>query len=165
MYTFSVLTVSDKGYSNERQDLSGEMIKNFFESKGNELKLYTIVPDELDMIQSKLEEMADKHKSHVILTTGGTGFSPRDITPEATKLVIERDVPGIPEAIRAFSMTKTPRAMLSRAVCGIRGKSLILNMPGSPKAISETLDFVYDSLIHGLDILNANASECANDRK
>jgi len=122
---------------------------------------YEIIPDDFDMIKARLVHFADELKLHLILTTGGTGFSPRDITPEATKAVIEREAPGVCEAIRLHSLSITNRAMLSRAVCGIRAGSVILNLPGSPKAVAESLEYALDALLHGLDILTENTHDCA----
>lgn len=113
------------------------------------------------MLAGKLQEIADSEKAELILTTGGTGFSERDVMPEATEEVIERKVPGIPEAIRAYSMTITKRAMLSRATAGIRGKTLIINLPGSPKAVRESLEYIIDALGHGIEILTGEAGNCA----
>ncbi len=161
MYTFGVLTISDKGYEGKRIDESGQAIKDYFFKKGFEFIKYTIVPDEFDMIKENLITMSDELNINIILTTGGTGFSKRDITPEATKAVIEREALGVAEAIRFYSISITKRAMLSRAVCGIRGNSVILNLPGSPKAVIESLEFVMDTLVHGLDILNNKDSDCA----
>ena len=120
-----------------------------------------ILPDDQVMLAGKMQEIADSEKAELILTTGGTGFSERDVTPEATEEVIERKVPGIPEAIRAYSMTITKRAMLSRATAGIRGKTLIVNLPGSPKAVRESLEYIIDALAHGLEILSGEARDCA----
>ncbi|MDY6064761.1 MAG: MogA/MoaB family molybdenum cofactor biosynthesis protein [Finegoldia sp.] len=160
MYTYAVLTVSDKGSKNERVDESGKTIIEIMDFSGYELKEYDIVADEVEEIKAKLIEYADKG-INLILTTGGTGFSKRDVTPEATLEVGEKNVPGISEAIRAYSLKITPKAMLSRAVSVIRKDSLIINLPGSPKACRESLEFILDPLSHGLDILNGNSSECA----
>lgn len=161
MYNFCTITASDKCFKRERDDESGLQIRSFLVSKGIEEKKYIVLPDDLEILKNEMVYMCDALKTDMILTTGGTGFSPRDITPEATKLVIEREIPGIPEAIRAYSLSITKRAMLSRAVCGIRGNTFILNLPGSPKAVHETLDYIFDSLMHGLAVLKENMSECA----
>lgn len=162
MYTVGILTASDKASIGERVDESGKVIMDILEEKkGYEVKKYIIVPDEFEDIKSALIDMSDNLGLNLILTTGGTGFSQRDITPEATEAVIERRVPGIPEAIRYYSLQITKRAMLSRATCGIRNKTLILNMPGSPKAVREALEYIIDSLEHGIDILLGNSKECA----
>ena len=152
----AIITASDSGYRGEREDLSGPAIKEILEREGYEVISMDILPDDQVMLAGKLQEIAE-----LILTTGGTGFSERDVTPEATEEVIERKVPGIPEAIRAYSMTITKRAMLSRATAGIRGKTLIVNLPGSPKAVRESLEYIIDTLAHGLEILSGEARDCA----
>ena len=149
----AIITVSDSGYRGEREDLSGPVIKEILEKEGYAVISMDILPDDQVMIAVKLQEIADSERAELILTTGGTGFSERDITPEATEEVIERKVPGIPEAIRAYSMTITKRAMLSRGTAGIRGKTLIVNLPGSPKAVKECLEYIIDALGHGIEIL------------
>ena len=155
------ITASDSGYRGEREDLSGPAIKEILEREGYEVISMDILTDDQVMLAGKLQEIADSEKAELILTTGGTGFSERDVTPEATEEVIERKVPGIPEAIRAYSMTITKRAMLSRATAGIRGKTLIVNLPGSPKAVRESLEYIIDALAHGLEILSGEARDCA----
>lgn len=120
-----------------------------------------ILPDDRKMLSERMAQIADNGEAELILTTGGTGFSPRDIMPEATEDIIERRVPGIPEAMRAYSMTITKRAMLSRATAGIRKKTLIINMPGSPKAVKESLEYIIDSLGHGIEIMTGEAGNCA----
>ena len=157
----AIITASDSGYRGEREDLSGPAIKEILEREGYEVIPMDILPDDQVMLAGKLQEIADSEKAELILTTGGTGFSERDVTPEATEEVIERKVPGIPEAIRAYSMTITKRAMLSRATAGIRGKTLIVNLPGSPKAVRESLEYIIDALAHGLEILSGEARDCA----
>ena len=157
----AIITASDSGYRGEREDLSGPAIKEILEREGYEGISMDILPDDQVMLAGKLQEIADSEKAELILTTGGTGFSERDVTPEATEEVIERKVPGIPEAIRAYSMTITKRAMLSRATAGIRGKTLIVNLPGSPKAVRESLEYIIDALAHGLEILSGEARDCA----
>ena len=157
----AIITASDSGYRGEREDLSGPAIKEILEREGYEVISMDILPDDQVMLAGKLQEIADSEKAELILTTGGTGFSERDVTPEATEEVIERKVPGIPEAIRAYSMTITKRAMLSRATAGIRGKTLIVNLPGSPKAVLESLEYIIDALAHGLEILSGEARDCA----
>ena len=136
-------------------------VKEILEREGYEVISMDILPDDQVMLAGKLQEIADSEKAELILTTGGTGFSERDVTPEATEEVIERKVPGIPEAIRAYSMTITKRAMLSRATAGIRGKTLIINLPGSPKAVRESLEYIIDALGHGIEILTGEAGNCA----
>ena len=157
----AIITASDSGYRGEREDLSGPAIKEILEREGYEVISMDILPDDQVMLAGKLQEIADSEKAELILTTGGTGFSEREVTPEATEEVIERKVPGIPEAIRAYSMTITKRAMLSRATAGIRGKTLIVNLPGSPKAVRESLEYIIDALAHGLEILSGEARDCA----
>ena len=161
MFTVGILTISDKGYKGERKDLSGAAIREFVEKQGWTVKQQHIVPDELLKIKTQLKRMADKYHCDLILTTGGTGFSPRDITPEATKAVIEREVPGLVEYMRAESVKKIATALLSRAVCGIRGQSLIVNLPGSPKGVKENLEFILPVLPHGLEKLKGDTKECA----
>ncbi len=162
VYKVGIITASDKGYAGERKDLSGPAIQEILEtSKSFKVVKSSILPDDRDMLAAMMRKMIDEDHLDLILTTGGTGFSKRDVTPEATLEVIERRTPGIPEAMRSFSLSITPRAMLSRAEAGIRGNALIVNMPGSPKAIKETLDYVLPSLEHGLDILQGNDAECA----
>ncbi|KDR94864.1 molybdenum cofactor synthesis domain-containing protein [Peptoclostridium litorale DSM 5388] len=156
-----IITVSDKGYAGEREDLSGKEIMNLLKGAGHEAIEYTIVADEEDMIYKAIIRMCDECSLDIVLTTGGTGFSKRDVTPEATSRAIERFAPGICEAIRYNSLSITKRAMLSRAVSGIRGETLIINLPGSPKAVRESLEFVMDSVEHGVDILKGVAGECA----
>lgn len=164
MYNVGIITLSDKGFAGQREDLSGPAIREILERyPAFHVSKYIILPDEKNIIVQKMENMCDKENIDLILTTGGTGFSERDVTPEATLEVIERMVPGIPESMRYFSLQITPRAMLSRAQSGIRGKSLIINLPGSPKAVKEVLEYILPSVKHGLDILQAKASECARE--
>ena len=161
MYNAAVITVSDKGSLGQREDLSGkEIIKILEEAKIYTISEYIIIPDERDIISKNLKEIADEKKADIIFTTGGTGFSKRDVTPEATKDILEKETPGISEAIRTYSMTITPRAMLSRAVSGIRKDTLIINLPGSPKAVRESLEYILPSLSHGLNILLGREAEC-----
>ena len=160
MKRVAVITSSDKGSRGEREDLSGPAVKEIVEAAGYQVVSMDILPDDREMLSARMAEIADLGLAELILTTGGTGFSQRDVTPEATEDVIERRVPGIPEAMRAFSMTITKRAMLSRATAGIRKKTLIINLPGSPKAVRESLEVVMDSLGHGIEILTGEAGEC-----
>ena len=160
MKRVAIITSSDTGYRGEREDLSGPAIKEIVEREGYEVVSMDILPDDQVMLAGKMQEIADKEMAELILTTGGTGFSERDVTPEATEEVIERRVPGIPEAMRAYSMTITKRAMLSRATAGIRGKTLIINLPGSVKAVTESMEFLIGNIEHGLDILMQTDSEC-----
>ncbi|MGI6225061.1 MAG: molybdenum cofactor synthesis domain-containing protein [Peptococcales bacterium] len=159
-YKLAVITASDKGAQGEREDKSGAVITEKLRFLAD-VEDYRIVPDEEDQLQEALLELCDEKKVDLILTTGGTGFGPRDITPEATLAVIEKLVPGIPEIIRWQSYQITPKAMLSRGIAGIRGKTLIINLPGSPKAVAESLDIILPALDHGLEVLTGRASECA----
>lgn len=157
----AIITASDSGYRGEREDKSGPAIREILEKEGYEVVAMELLPDDRAMLAGKMQEIADSGSADLILTTGGTGFSQRDVTPEATEEVIERRVPGIPEAIRAYSMTITKRAMLSRATAGIRGTTLIINLPGSPKAVRESLEYIIGALDHGLEILSGEATDCA----
>jgi len=161
MFKVGIITASDKGSRGEREDISGKVIEEIVKSKGYEVERYLILPDEEDELLKEMNYMADELGLDLILTTGGTGFSQRDVTPEATRRSVDRLAPGISEAIRHYSLQITPRAMLSRAVSGIRKKTLIINLPGSPKAVRESLEYIIDSLHHGLEILTGKASECA----
>ena len=156
----AIITVSDKGHRGEREDRSGKYIMQYFKEKGWEIADYEIVPDEKDMISKKLKSISDNEKADLILTTGGTGFSPRDVTPEATDGVIEKKVPGFSEIIRIGGQKKTPRAILSRGVSGIRKKTLIINLPGSIKGVKDSLELIYRPLPHGIDILTGSDTEC-----
>lgn len=160
-FTAAIITVSDKGAVGKRVDESGPLIESMLKDAGYDVKETLIIPDEKSQISQSLIRLADQRQINLILTTGGTGFSPRDVTPEATVAVCERMADGISEAIRMNSMQYTKRAMLSRAKSGIRGKSLIVNLPGSPKAVKETLEFLIPNVKHGIEILTGNASECA----
>ena len=164
-YTAAVITVSDKGYAGQREDTSGPNLCRILKEQGYELVYTGLVPDDMEMIKQELIKCCDELKINLILTTGGTGFSPRDITPEATMAVVERPTPGIPEAMRAESMKITPRGCLSRSAAGIRKNSLIINLPGSKKASQENLLGVIDAVEHGLEMLcsqgSANCAEAA----
>ena len=157
----AILTSSDSGYAGEREDLSGPTIRKILENNGYEVVHTILLPDDRDMLAAEMARIADEGIAELLLTTGGTGFSPRDCMPEATMDISERMVPGIPEAIRAYSMTITPRAMLSRATACIRKQTLIINLPGSPKAVKESLEYILPSLQHGLEILTGAATNCA----
>lgn len=155
-----ILTASDKGARGEREDTSAQVIRELVEEElGGEIVEYRIVPDEQDEIMASLIEMAEYYQADLVFTTGGTGLAERDVTPEATMRVIDRLVPGIAEAMRYASMQKTRRAMLSRGICGIRGKTLIINLPGSPKGVHENLAAIMDQLPHALSILTGAYKE------
>ena len=160
-FTAAWITLSDKGSKGEREDKSGPLIEEMLGEAGYDVVEGLILPDVSALLEQQLIRLADQRQVNVIFTTGGTGFSERDITPEATIKVCDRMTPGIAEAIRAYSMTKTPKAMLSRAAAGMRGKTLIINLPGSPKAVSECLGFLMGPLEHGLEIMLGRTSECA----
>ena len=161
MFRVGIITASDKGSIGERKDISGERIKSIVEEHGYEVSFYQILPDEKEVLQETMRRLCDENTVDLLLTTGGTGFSMRDVTPEATIAIAERMVPGIAEAIRAYSMTITKRAMLSRGVAAIRGCTLIINLPGSPKAVEESLTYIIEEIKHGLEILKGEAGECA----
>ena len=161
MKRVAIITSSDTGYRGEREDLSGPVIREIVEEAGYDTVLMEVLPDDREMLSKRMAEIADSGAAELILTTGGTGFSQRDVMPEATEDIIERRVPGIPEAMRAYSMTITKRAMLSRATAGIRKGTLIINLPGSPKAVRESLEYIIDALGHGIEILTGEASNCA----
>jgi molybdopterin adenylyltransferase len=155
----AVLTMSDKGSKGEREDLSGPLIGEMIKKIGAELNYYEILPDEKILIKEKLIEYSKK--IDLILTTGGTGLSTRDVTPDATLEVIDKEVPGIAEAMRSEGLKKTSRAMLSRAVAGVKGDALIINLPGSPKAVKEGLSVILDVIPHAIEKIKGDPSECA----
>ena len=161
MKRVAIITSSDMGFQGKREDLSGPAIKEIAEREGYQVVSMDILPDDRAMLSRRMAEIADENQAELILTTGGTGFSPRDVMPEATEDITERKVPGIPEAIRAYSMTITKRAMLSRATAGIRKKTLIINLPGSPKAVKESLEYIIGALGHGIEIMTGEAGNCA----
>ena len=158
MYTAAVLTVSDRSFRGERPDGAGPLAASLLEAAGYRVLETALVPDEQSDIEAALIRLSGL--AALVITTGGTGFSPRDVTPEATLAVCERMVPGIPEAMRTASLAVTPRAMLSRAAAGIRGRSLIINLPGSPKAAKENLEAVLHTLAHGLSMLLGGPTNC-----
>ena len=160
MFTVGIITSSDKGSKGQREDISGKVIREMLEEKEYKVVKKIILPDEMDILTDEIKHMADELNVDLILTTGGTGFSKRDLTPEATINACDRMANGIAEAIRYYSLSITPRAMLSRAVSGIRGQTLIVNLPGSPKAVREGLEYSLDSIHHGLEILTDRTSEC-----
>lgn len=161
-FTAAVITLSDKGSVGEREDKSGPLIKEMLEAKGYDVIETLLLPDGIAPLKMQLMRLADQRQVNVIFTTGGTGFSERDLTPEATIEVCDRMANGIADAIRQYSLTITGRAMLSRAVSGIRKKTLIINLPGSPKAVRESLEYVLPHLGHGIGILRGTAGECGN---
>ena len=159
MLNVGILTISDKGSKGQRQDKSGEVIREGVSQMKGAVVNYEIVPDEQDIIAETLAKWADGGKVDVILTTGGTGLSQRDVTPEATLAVIDRSVPGFAEAMRVKSLEKTPMAMLSRAVAGQRRQCLIINMPGSPKAVRECLEVIMPAIPHAMEIIKGEVTE------
>ena len=152
-YRAYVITSSDAGFVGEREDISGPLVGEMLKEAGFELAGYALLPDERMLLADKMRELCDRGEADLIVTTGGTGFSARDCMPEATQDVAERAVPGIPEAMRWYSLQITPRAMLSRAAAGIRGNTLIVNLPGSPRAVRENLGFVLPSLDHAIRMM------------
>lgn len=164
MYKVGIITASDKGSKGEREDVSGAVIRELVTAAGYEVVSLKIVPDEREDLSLEMIRLADIVGVHLILTTGGTGFSKRDVTPEATKSVIEREAPGIAEAIRYNSLQITPKGMLSRGLAGIRGETLIINLPGSPKAVRESLEYILAPVFHGLQILIGDDSECGQPK-
>jgi len=159
MYKVAIITLSDKGSRGEREDLSGKLIRETIESRDFRVVRYEIIPDEREQIKELLIELSEK--VDLIITNGGTGLSPRDITPDVTLEVIDREIPGIAEAMRFEGLKKTPRAMLSRAVAGVKGECLIINLPGSPKAVQEGLDVIIDVLPHAIEKIKGSEEECA----
>ena len=161
-YTAAVITISDKGFRGEREDTSGPNLVRLLNERGFDVVYTAMVPDESEQIRNELRTCADERGIALVLTTGGTGFSPRDITPEATLQIVERQTPGIPEAMRAASMKITPRGCLSRGAAGIRKRTLIINLPGSKKAAEENFLAVADAIAHGLEMLCGKGSaDCA----
>ncbi len=159
--TFAIITVSDRSFRGEREDLSGPALKDYLEGKGASVVKMVVVPDEMDRIKEELTKMCEAQDApEIILTTGGTGVSPRDVTPEATRAVLEKEIPGLAEAMRAESLKKTPMAMLSRGVCGIRKKTLVVNLPGSVRGALENLEVIIPALGHAVEILRQKISDC-----
>jgi molybdopterin adenylyltransferase len=159
MISIGILTISDKGSQGQRLDKSGETIRDIVSRVGSSVVKYEIIPDEIGIISGRLKEWADDGGMDVILTTGGTGLSTRDVTPEATLSILDKEVPGIAEAMRVKSIEKTPMAMLSRAVAGLRGQCLIINLPGSPKAVQECLEVILPALPHAVEIIKGEVTE------
>lgn len=157
----AIITLSDSGYAGRREDQSGPVIRTMVEAAGYQVVHTALLPDGIEPLAGELRRLCDDDGADLILTTGGTGFSPTDLTPEATAQVVDRPAPGIAEAMRYQSLQITPRAMLSRAAAGIRKEALIVNLPGSPKAVRECLGYILPSLEHGLQILKGTTGECA----
>ena len=160
MIRVGVITISDRGYRGEREDTSGKIIQEMVQGSGAEVAFSTVVPDEQEEIKRVLVQGADEMGLDLIITTGGTGVSPRDITPDATRQVINREIPGFAEAMRREGLKKTPYAMISRAVCGVRGRNLICNLPGSPKAVREGLEVILPVIPHTIAKLQGDPGEC-----
>ena len=156
-----ILTISDKGARHEREDASGPAVSDLLSAIGAVIEKYEIIPDEVDIIKAKLVEYTDALHLDIVITTGGTGVSPRDVTPDATRVVIDREVPGMAEAMRMESLKKTPHAVISRAMAGIRGRTLIINLPGSPKAAKENLTAILKAIPHAVSKIQGDPSECA----
>jgi len=156
-----ILTLSDKGARGERIDLSGPALTDWLGRNGVETAVYEMIPDDMELISAKLAEWADSGAMDIILTTGGTGVSPRDVTPEATMKILERVIPGLGELMRFRSLAKTPSAAISRAVAGIRGRTLIINLPGSPRGAVENLEAVWDAVPHAVAKIQGDPSDCA----
>jgi len=159
LFNVGILTISDKGSQGQRLDRSGEVIRENLSGMGSRLVKYEVVPDEMNVIAGKLSEWTDEGKMDVILTTGGTGLGPRDVTPEATLSVVDKVVPGIAEAMRGQTLSATPMAMLSRSVAGVRGGCLIINLPGSPKAVQECLEVIMPAVPHAVEIIKGEVTE------
>jgi len=163
MFNLGILTISDKGSQGKRYDKSGEVIRNSSLVLDNNVAKYEVVPDEIDIIASKLTEWADEGSVDVILTTGGTGLGPRDVTPEATLSIVDKMVPGFAEVMRIKTFEVTPFAILSRVMAGVRGECLIINLPGSPKAVQECLDIISAAIPHAVEILRGEVTEHTTD--
>jgi molybdopterin adenylyltransferase len=160
MIRAGVITISDRGFLGEREDTSGALIGEMIHAIGAEVAFSAVVPDETEKITAVLMQAADEMNLDLIVTTGGTGVSPRDVTPEATRAVIEREIPGLAEAMRMAGLKKTPHAMISRAVCGIRGRTLIVNLPGSPKAVQKGLEVILPAISHTIAKIQGDPRDC-----
>lgn len=161
-YTGGILTISDKGSRGEREDTSGPQLREMLNEQGYSVVAYAVVPDEIAIIEETLRAWADELKIDLILSTGGTGVSPSDLTPEATRAVLDREIPGIGEAMRLASLQKTPNAILSRGIAGIRKQSLIINLPGSKKAAKENLEAVLPALQHAIYKIKGGTKDCGS---
>lgn len=158
----AVLTISDRGARGEREDASGPAIQEILREAGFAVEHYEVLPDDVTLLEGRLRLLADEYSLELVVTTGGTGVSPRDVTPDATLAVVQKQVPGIAEAMRAASLAQTPHAMLSRAVAGIRGQTLIINLPGSVRGARENLEVVLPALGHALDKIQGDPGECGH---
>jgi molybdopterin adenylyltransferase len=161
VFTAAVLTLSDKGSLGEREDLSGKILAEMLARIGGRIETYVVLPDDRQLIEDKLTYYADQYGVDVIATTGGTGVGPRDVTPDATRAVIEKEIPGMAEAMRLAGLQKTPFAMISRAIVGCRGKTLIINLPGSPKGVRENLEAILQAIPHAVEKLKGDLTDCA----
>lgn len=159
----AIITLSDKGSRGEREDRSGSLLKELVEKDITVVEYYEIIPDEKELIIQQLLRFCEKDKVDLILTTGGTGVSPRDVTPDATKVIIEKEIPGFGELMRIESLKKTPHAILSRATAGVRGETLIINLPGSPKAVKECFNAIKGAIPHAIEKIKGSDTECAQD--
>ena len=162
MYSVAIITISDKGARGEREDLSGPAIKELITPLPAQIQFYQVIPDETESISATLKDCSDELHCDLIITTGGTGVGPRDVTPEATRAVIDREIPGMAEVMRMESLKKTSHAMISRAVVGTRGQSLIVNLPGSPKAVKENLSALLPALSHAIDKIKGDNADCVS---
>ena len=158
----AILTISDRGFKGEREDRSGPVLREILDKAGFAIADFEVLPDDQHLIEQRLRHLADEFNLDLVVTTGGTGVSPQDLTPDATLAVIDRQVPGMAEAMRVASLAKTPHAMLSRAVVGIRGQTLIINLPGSVKGARENLEVLLPALEHALDKIQGDPSECGD---
>jgi molybdenum cofactor synthesis domain-containing protein len=165
MIKAGIITASDRASKGEREDQSGLLLKTLVEELPAEVIAYQVLPDEPEMLKKALCHIADKLHGHLILTTGGTGLGPRDCTPEATRSILEKEIPGIPEALRQMSLKKTRFAMFSRMAAGIRGKTLMINLPGSPEAVAESFEILRPVLYHALQLLQGTVTDCKEVRE